>query len=522
MPRNGEKEGVKGQDFLPLEPGTKICGGYRVKKVLGQGVYGRVSMVTTKGGKEYAAKQMINNEHPVSDSIIKEVDFLHRLDHPNVMRSRSTDFLLGKKAGHIPQVVCVVGEVMEGDLSELEADEATKRDMWVQVLQGVEYLHANFVIHQDIKPENILFGRDTNGDPIVKIADYGVCVATGSSRKVPYNRTVITAPYRPPELLVWDADQDKILKTPVAEREEFYYGDEVDIFSLGVMGMTFLLGIPLAYAEDVDAHLDLLFKRGVFLPRGFEIDEGDTDYGKETLEFYERVTKALEKLHYQCPEVLELKKVELKLLRKMINVPDKRPKIREALESFRKAYGFKSRDPPKVKTSFSKPNDLRLKERKRVIGMNIPYIQMAVDEINLKNNDSNEYFRSLVLQSLDIFDRCAGIFLQTDGKKKRGVPPPWLASSREEGLEVIRKISLFICLSMMVPNGVSYWEIDKEYSKQTMKEKDKVIAKFLEGLKGEYYRPTLDQTGEMTKSELLSFLRTHQSPNSIEFSSVSS
>lgn len=41
---------------------------------------------------------------------------------------------------------------------------------FVQLIEGLEYLHGHWVVHKDIKPGNLLLTSDNT----VKIADFGV------------------------------------------------------------------------------------------------------------------------------------------------------------------------------------------------------------------------------------------------------------------------------------------------------------------------------------------------------------
>ena len=72
-----------------------------------------------------------------------------------------------------------------------------------QILKGIAYMHSINTIHRDVKPENVLIGKQGS----VKICDLGF------ARTLPSNRVmtdyVATRWYRPPELLIGRDDYDR-------------------------------------------------------------------------------------------------------------------------------------------------------------------------------------------------------------------------------------------------------------------------------------------------------------------------
>lgn len=66
-----------------------------------------------------------------------------------------------------------------------------------QLLEGVAYLHDNWVLHRDLKTSNILY----NNRGQLKICDFGMARQYGSPLH-PYTQVVVTLSYRSIELLL--------------------------------------------------------------------------------------------------------------------------------------------------------------------------------------------------------------------------------------------------------------------------------------------------------------------------------
>ncbi|NXK67712.1 PAK1 kinase, partial [Sylvietta virens] len=163
------------------------------------------------------AVKQLDLQHQGCKGVLKEIRVIHGLKNPNIVT------YLGSYL--VKEAVLLVLEYMDGGSV---ADVVSKKSMDVghiatvcrECLQGLAFLHANQVIHRDIKGDNILLGRDG----AVKLADFGLCAVLGSEHSK--RRSLVRTP-------CWMAPE-------VVRRQP--YGPKVETWSLGIMGIEMAKG----------------------------------------------------------------------------------------------------------------------------------------------------------------------------------------------------------------------------------------------------------------------------------------
>ncbi|RMY50478.1 hypothetical protein D0865_06885 [Hortaea werneckii] len=199
-------------------------GMFEIGKPLGKGKFGRVYLARERSTGFVCALKVLHKSElqqgKVEKQVRREIEIQSNLAHPNILRlyghfhDSKRIFLILEFAGK--------GELYKHLRKASKFPEPLAASYIAQMASALKYLHKKHVMHRDIKPENILVGL--HGE--VKISDFGWSVHAPNNRR---NTMCGTLDYLPPEMIK-------------PGREENWYSEKVDLWSLGVLTYEFLTG----------------------------------------------------------------------------------------------------------------------------------------------------------------------------------------------------------------------------------------------------------------------------------------
>lgn len=152
-----------------LQSGTLIGGRYELKKFKGSGSFGEVWLATdTSLGIDVAVKVYISLDKSGVEEFVREYKTAYGLKHPNLLAADHFD--VWESRPYLVMKYCPEGSAADkvGSVTEPEAWRYIH-----DVASGLAYLHAlepEPIIHQDIKPDNILIDEQGN----YLISDFGI------------------------------------------------------------------------------------------------------------------------------------------------------------------------------------------------------------------------------------------------------------------------------------------------------------------------------------------------------------
>lgn len=211
---------------------------------VGEGTYGKVYKArNTITNKLVALKKLrLQGERegfPITS--IREIKLLQSFNHPNV--STIKEIMVESQ-----KIIYMIFEYADNDLSglllnkQITISSAQSKHIFKQILQGIEYLHDNSILHRDIKGSNILI----NNKGSLKITDFGLArkIDTNTDSVRDYTNRVITIWYRPPELLLGTTN----------------YGPEVDMWGCGCLLVELYNKSALFQGTNEIEQLEAIFK----------------------------------------------------------------------------------------------------------------------------------------------------------------------------------------------------------------------------------------------------------------------
>ncbi len=141
-----------------------------------------------------------SNADEMRERFIREMRVLAALDHPNVVKIRSS----GNTSKDYPFYVMdfLKGKSLAQMLSENQRLSASLlKQVMPKVLDGLQYLHENKIVHRDLKPSNIVCVNNPDENIVPKLIDFGIAIAQDSSsvRLTKTNVSVGSPAYMSPE-----------------------------------------------------------------------------------------------------------------------------------------------------------------------------------------------------------------------------------------------------------------------------------------------------------------------------------
>lgn len=173
-------------------------------------------------------------ERAAETLIFKEIELLQDMNHPNVVRLK--EYFVENRKVYLITELLTGGELLDAVLERGSYSEYDACLAFIQLAEGIKYLHSKNVVHRDLKLENLLLATPkafTN----IKIVDFGLAKKAAEMNM----ETVCGTPqYIAPEV---------ILKSP-----DTAYTSAVDMWSAGIVLFILLGGYPPFYHEE-DAQL---------------------------------------------------------------------------------------------------------------------------------------------------------------------------------------------------------------------------------------------------------------------------
>ena len=180
-----------------LSKGQKINDRYEIVKSIGEGGMANVYLADDKILERKVAIKVLRGDLSADDRFIRrferEAQSVSNLSHPNIVEVYDVGIEEGQ---HYIVMEYIEGKTLKQLLKKRESLTLTEViDIMTQLTDGIAHAHESYIVHRDIKPQNIMI----EDDGLIKITDFGIAMALNATQLTQTNSVMGSVHYLPPE-----------------------------------------------------------------------------------------------------------------------------------------------------------------------------------------------------------------------------------------------------------------------------------------------------------------------------------
>ncbi len=180
-----------------LSKGQKINERYEIVKTIGEGGMANVYLAHDTILDRKVAIKVLRGDLSSDEKFIRrfqrEALSVSNLSHPNIVEV----YDVGEEDGsHYIVMEYIDGKTLKQLLKKRESLTLTEViDIMTQLTDGIAHAHESYIIHRDIKPQNIMIEDDGR----IKITDFGIAMALNATQLTQTNSVMGSVHYLAPE-----------------------------------------------------------------------------------------------------------------------------------------------------------------------------------------------------------------------------------------------------------------------------------------------------------------------------------
>ena len=180
-----------------LSKGQKINERYEIIKNIGEGGMANVYLAKDTILDRNVAVKVLRGDLSSDDKFIRRFErealSVSNLSHPNIVEVYDVGI---EDGSHYIVMEYIDGKTLKQLLKKRESLTLTEViDIMTQLTDGISHAHESYIIHRDIKPQNIMIEDDGR----IKITDFGIAMALNATQLTQTNSVMGSVHYLPPE-----------------------------------------------------------------------------------------------------------------------------------------------------------------------------------------------------------------------------------------------------------------------------------------------------------------------------------